>query len=133
MVKSIDLVYDILRGLNQTIWGGMEGAEKTQRIVKTGLSGADTVIGISHTLEDYACDDKICCAISFVGSTSSAVGIVLGNIPATKHLTFYTGSVTVGCRVVRFYCKKYGTFWGCSVAAGQGLKEAVKFTVKSVN
>lgn len=65
-----------------------------------------------------------------IGSLSSAVGIVLGNIPATKDLTLITGSVTVGCRSVRWYCKKYGTFWGCTVAAGQGLKETIKFTMK---
>ena len=55
-----------------------------------------------------------------VGSISSAVGIVLENVPATKHLTRVTGSVTVGCRSVRYYCKNYGTFLGCSLAAGQG-------------
>jgi hypothetical protein len=55
---------------------------------------------------------------------------VLGNIPSTKHLTLVTGSVTVGCRSVRYYCKNYGTFWGCTVAVSQGIKKAVKFTIK---
>jgi hypothetical protein len=61
---------------------------------------------------------------------SSAVGLVLGNIATTKHLTLVTGSVTVGCRSIRYYCKNYGTFWGCTVAVGQGIKEVVKFTIK---
>ena len=56
--------------------------------------------------------------------------MVLGNIPATKHLTVITGSVTVGCRTVRYYCKNYGTYWGCAIVAGQGIKEAIKFTAK---
>ena len=98
--------------------------------MKTGISGADVVIGTSHALEDFGCNDVVCGTIDVVGSVSSVVGLVLGNIPATKHLTFITGSVTVGCRSVRYYCKKYGTFWGCTVAAGQGVKEAIKFTVK---
>jgi hypothetical protein len=128
--KIVVATYDILRGVNATVWGGVEGAEKVGKIVKTGISGADIVIGTSHALEDFGCNDVVCGTIDVVGSVSSAVGLVLGNIPATKHLTFITGSVTVGCRSVRYYCKKYGTFWGCTVAVGQGVKEAIKFTVK---
>ena len=128
--KIVGATYDILRGVNATVWGGVEGADKVGKIVKTGISGADVVIGASHALEDFSCNDVVCGTIDVVGSVSSAVGLVLGNIPATKHLTFITGSVTVGCRSVRYYCKKYGTFWGCSVAAGQGIKQAMKFTVK---
>jgi hypothetical protein len=74
--------------------------------------------------------DYICGNLDVVGSLSSAVGIVLGNIPTTKPLTVVTGSVTVSCRAVRYYCKNYGTFWGCTVAAGHGIKNAVKFTIK---
>jgi hypothetical protein len=129
--KIVGVTYDILRGVNATVWGGVEGAEKAGKIVKAGLSGADVVIGTSHALEDFACNDKVCCALDVIGSVSSAVGILVGNIPVTKHLTFITGSVTVGCRSVRYYCKNYGTFWGCTVAVGQGVKEAIKFTVKS--
>lgn len=133
--KIVGATYDILRGVNATLWGGVEGAEKegaekVGKIVKTGISGADVVIGTSHALEDFGCNDLVCGTIDVVGSVSSAVGLVLGNIPATKHLTVITGSVTVGCRSVRYYCKKYGTFWGCTVAAGQVVKEAIKFTVK---
>lgn len=128
--KIVGATYDILRGANANVWGGVESAEKVGKIVKTGLSGADVVIGTSHALEDFGCNDVVCGTIDVVGSLSSAVGLVLGNIPATKHLTYITGSVTVGCRCVRYYCKKYGTFWGCTVAAGQGIKEAIKFTVK---
>jgi hypothetical protein len=127
--KIAGATYDILRGLNATVWGGVEGAEKVGKIVKTGLSGADVVIGTSHALEDFGCNDIVCGTIDVVGSLSSAVGLVLGNIPSTKRLTFITGSVTLGCRSVRYYCKKYGTFWGCTVAAGLGIKEVVKFTI----
>lgn len=129
--KIAGVTYDILRGINATVWGGVEGAEKVGKIVKTGLSGADVVIGTSHALEDISCNDYVCASFDVIGNVSSVVGLVLGNIPATKSLTTITGSVTVGCRTVRYYCKNYGTFWGCTVAAGQGIKEAVKFTVKS--
>ena len=30
--------YDILRGVNATVWGGVEEADKVGKIVKTGLS-----------------------------------------------------------------------------------------------
>ena len=129
-LKIFSTTYDILRGVNATVWGGVEGAEKVGKIVKTGISGADVVVGTSHALEDFSCNDVVCGTIDVVGSVSSAVGIVLGNIPATKHLTIVTGSVTVGCRSVRYYCKSYGTFWGCTVAAGQGIKKAIQFTIK---
>lgn len=128
--KFVTVTYDILRGINATVWGGVSGAEKVSQIVKTGVSGADVVIGTSHALEDLACNDYVCGSLDVIGSVSSAVGLVLGNIPATKHLTLVTGSVTIGCRSVRYYCKNYGTFWGCTVAAGQGIKTAVKFSLE---
>ena len=122
--------YDILKGVNATVWGGVEEAEKVGRICKTGLSGADVIIGTSQALEDFQCNDIVCGSLDVVGSVSSAVGLVLGNIPATKHLTTITGSVTVTCRTVRFYCKKYGTFWGCAASIGEGAKEVIKFKLK---
>ena len=128
--KIVGVTYDIFRAVNASLWGGVEGAEKAGKIVKTGVSGADVVIGTSHALEDLACNDPVCFTLDVIGSVSSSVGIVLGNIPSTKHLTVITGSVTVGCRSVRYYCKTYGTYWGCTVAAGQGVKEAIKFTLK---
>ena len=84
--KIVGATYDILRGVNATVWGGVEGADKVGKIVKTGISGADVVIGASHALEDFSCNDVVCGTIDVVGSVSSAVGLVLGNIPATKHL-----------------------------------------------
>ena len=128
--KIVRVTYDILRGVNANVWGGTEGTNKVGKIVKTGISGADVVIGTSHALEDFGCNDIVCGTIDVVGSVSSTVGLVVGNIPATKHLTIITGSITVGCRSIRYYCKKYGTFWGCSIATGQGIKKAIKFTVK---
>lgn len=122
--------HDILRGVNATVWGGVTEAEKVGKIVKTGLSGADVVIGTSHTIEDLACQDYVCTTFDIIGSVSSTVGLIIGNISGTKHLTYITGSVTVCCRSVRYYCKRYGTVWGCTVAAGQGIKEVVKFTIK---
>lgn len=129
--KIATVTYDILRGINATVWGGAEQTEKVGKIVKTGLSGADVVIGTSHAIEDFTCNDPVCGTLDVIGSVSSAVGLVVGNIPATKHFTFLTGSVTVGCRSVRYYCKRYGTVWGCTVAAVQGAKAALKFTVKA--
>lgn len=128
--KIVGATYDILRGVHANVWGGVEGAEKVGKIVKTGLSGADVVIGTSHALEDLGCQDYVCASLDVVGSVSSAVGLVLGNIPSTKQWTFVTGSVTVGCRSIQYYCKRYGTFWGCTVAAGQGVKKAIHFTLK---
>ena len=128
--KIIRVSYDILRGINTTVWGGIEEAEKVGKIVKTGLSGADVVIGTSHALEDFSCNDLVCCSLDVVGSVSSAVGLVLGNISATKNLTLITGSITLGCRSIRYYCKNYGTFWGCTVLAAEGIKNNVKFVIK---
>ena len=127
--KMAVVTYDILRALNATLWGGVEGAQKVSKIVKTGFSGADVVIGTSHALEDFSCNDPVCGTLDVIGSVSSAVGIILGNIPATKGLTVITGSVTIGCRTVRYYCKNYGTFWGCSVAATAGIRTGMEFII----
>jgi len=123
------LAKDILRGVNATVWGGSEAAGKVGTIVKTGLSGADVVIGTSHVLEDIACADYVCASLSAIGSISSTVGMVLGNIPSTKGLTVVTGSITLGCRTVRYYCRNYGTFWGCSIATSEGLLKGAKFVI----
>ena len=128
--KVFSATYDILKGVNATVWGGLEEAEKVGTIVKTGLSGADTVIGVSHALEDIACNDPVCATLDVVGSLSSSIGVVLGNIPSTKHLTVVTGSVTLACRSVRYYCKNYGTYWGCTVGVAKGVKEVVKVAIK---
>ncbi len=128
--KLVRVTYDILRGVNASIWGGAAEAEKVTAIVKTGISGADVVIGTSHALEDFGCNDYICASLDVIGSVSTAVGLVLGNIPSTKSLTFITGSITVGCRSVRYYCKNHGTFWGCTIATAQGIKETIKITTK---
>lgn len=116
------LTLDIMRGLNHTIWGGTEGVQKVSKIVKGGLSIADVGIGTSHTLEDAACNDYVCATFDAIGTVSTTIGLVLGNIPVTKKYTTVTGSITVGCRSIRWYCKNYGTFWGCAIAAGQGIK-----------
>ena len=108
--KIVRATYDILRGVNASVWGGIEETEKVGKIVKTGIPAADVVIGTSHALEDFGCNDVVCGTIDMVGSVSSAIGLVLSNILATKHLTLITGFVTVGCRSVGYYCKKYGTF-----------------------
>ena len=129
-MKLLKLSHDILRGLNATVWGGLDEAEKAGKIVKTGLSGADVVIGTSHALEDFGCNDLVCGTLDVAGSVSSFVGLIVGNIPATRSLTTITGSITVGCRFVRYYCKNYGTFWGCAVSAGHGVKNVVKFSLK---
>ena len=128
--ENIQLSKDILRGLNQTLWGGVEGVEKTNKIVKNGLTAADSIIGVSHTLEDLACNDYTCAAFDAVGSASSGLGLILGNIERTKGLTVYTGSITICCRAVRFYCKKYGTFGGCTVATAEGVRHTVKLALK---
>lgn len=133
MKKVITVTFDILRGLNATIWGGVESAEKVGKIVKTGISGADVVIGTSHAIEDVTCQDYVCATLDIIGCVSSAVGLVVGNIPATKHLTTITGSVTVGCRTVRYYCKNHGTVWGCTIAAGQGIKAGATFLIDKID
>ena len=124
--ESFVLVRDILRGINQTVWGGAEGTQKVATIVKTGASGTDAIVGVSHAMEDYACQDYICFTLDVIGSTASTAGIVLGNIPATKKFTAVTGSVTCVCRGVRYICKQYGLSWGCHVATVYTLKGAKK-------
>ena len=123
------LTVDILRGLNTTIWGGTEGVEKASTIIKTGASGTDAIVGVSHAIEDYACQDHVCFALDCIGSASSTAGIVLGNIPATKSLTVVTGSITFTCRSVRYICKNYGLAWTCKVVA-VGITQGSKYTLK---
>lgn len=127
--KIIKSTLDILRGVNATVWGSVESAEKVGTIVKTGVSGADIIIGTSHAIEDVTCQDYVCATLDIIGSVSTTVGLVIGNIPATKELTTITGSITVCCRTVRYYCKNYGTVWGCTIAAGQGIKAGTTFFI----
>jgi hypothetical protein len=82
----IKLSTDILKGINASVWGRIEEAEKVGKIVKTGLSGSDVVIGTSHAFEDFAFNDVVCGTLDVIGSVSSTLGLVLGNVPATKNL-----------------------------------------------
>ena len=129
-LKFVRLTHDTLRGANRIVSVSVKSSKKVSTIVKTGVSGADAVIGVSHALEDFTCGDTVCATFDVVGSLASAVGIVLGNIDSTRPLTVVTGSFTLGCRCVRFYCKRYGSFWGCTAAVGEGIKQVVKFSVK---
>ena len=101
-------------------------------IIKSGLSGADIVIGTSHTLEDFGCNDYVCASLDVIGSVSTTVGMILGNIPSTKKLTVVTGSITIGCRSVRYYCKQYGTFWGCTVKTTKVFTKVLKQSVFNI-
>ena len=127
--ESVVLSKDILRGINQTVWGGAEGAKKASSIVKGGLSGTDVIVGVSHAIEDLACQDHVCFSLDCIGSASTTAGIVLGNIPATKSLTVVTGSITLTCRAVRYICKRYGLAWSCTIAYS-GIKEGSQYLVK---
>ena len=127
--ESVVLMKDILRGVNQTIWGGAEGIEKVSTSIKAGISGTDTIVGISHAIEDLTCKDYICFSLDCIGSTSSAAGIVLGNIPATKSFTKVTTAITITCRGVRYICKRYGLAWSCAVAYS-GTKAGSRYLIK---
>jgi hypothetical protein len=82
--KILGVSYDTLRAVNTTLCGGVEKDKKASRIAKNGISGADIVIGTSHAFEDLACSDYVCVTLDVIASVSSAVG----------------------CRSVRYYCKK---------------------------
>lgn len=129
--ESVVLSKDILRGVNQTVWGGTEGVEKVSKIVKTGISGTDAIVGVSHAIEDFSCQDYICFSLDCIGSASSATGIILGNIPATKPLTTVTGSITVMCRGVRYICKQYGLAWSCAIAYS-GVKKSGNYVIQVI-
>lgn len=101
MIKKIlKVTYDILRGFNGTLFGwAAKEAQKVSKIVKNEVTGVDIVIETSHTFENFTCNDPpICGTIDVIGSLSSAVGLALGNIESTKHLTVVTGSLTVSYR-----------------------------------
>lgn len=126
--ECVGLVKDILRGVNQTVWGGAEGVEKVSTSVKSGISATDTIVGVSHAIEDFACKDYICFSLDCIGSASSAAGMVLGNIPATKPLTKVTVAITVTCRGVRYICKRYGLAWSCAIAYS-GLQKSGTYLI----
>lgn len=107
----------------------MKEAEKVGNIVKTGISDADVVIGTSHAFEIFTCKDHVCGSLNVIGSVLNFLGIILGNIPATKKLPTILGFIPLGCRAVRYYCKEYGTFWGCTISVGTSLKEAPKIII----
>jgi|GEM_PF-4302205 hypothetical protein len=71
-------------------------------------------------------NDPVCGVMDLISSVSSAIGILLREYTYYKKVYYihtYTGSVTVCCRSIRFYCKHYGTYWGCTVAAATTVKK----------
>lgn len=73
----------------------MKEAEKVRKIAKTRLFGVDGVIGTSHSIKDFGCQNYICTSLDIIVNVPSAVGLVLGNIPSTKQFMVLTGAVTV--------------------------------------
>lgn len=43
-MKLVKLTYDVLRGINTTVWEASPTLKKTEKIIKTGLSGADVLM-----------------------------------------------------------------------------------------
>jgi len=95
-------------------------------VLKTCIYGTDVIIGKSHALEDIACNGPVCATMDVIESLSNILVFILACIHATKKYTTYTTSVLICCRSVRFYCKHYGTYWRCTVAAVSAVKEATK-------
>jgi hypothetical protein len=122
--KALTLTVDILKGVNATVWGGIEESKKVD---ETGITGMDIRIGAKHAAEDFACNDYVCFVLDLVGCTASRAGFILGNIYATKKFTKITSSVTLVCRGVCLYYKNYGTVWGCTVAARQAIKTGTTY------
>ena len=108
-LKIAKTTYDIMRDLNATVWGGSESAEKVRIIVKTGMSIKSVLIGTSYALEDFTYPDIVCGSLDSVKNVSSAFSMVISNITTMKHLVLVTGLVTFSWRLVRYYCKQYGT------------------------
>jgi hypothetical protein len=84
---------------------------------------------IRHNLADLSCSDYVCATLNIIGSLLTIVGLIIGNIDSTKKFTLVTGSITVGCRSVRYYSRQYGTFWGCTAVIGQGTKKCFTLTI----
>lgn len=74
------ITYNILLEVNAKVWGGVEGVEKAGKVVKTGLSGADVIIGTSHAFEDFGCNDIVCLSLNIIGGVASTVGLIIGII-----------------------------------------------------
>jgi len=53
------------------------------------------------------------------------------NISQTKKYTSVTASITGTYRTARVYCKNYGVFWDCTVAAGKGIVTRAKIIIKN--
>jgi hypothetical protein len=110
-----------------TVWGVLKRPKK----LESGLTIADIGVGTSHTLEDLACQDYFCTTMDIIATVSTAVGAYLGNHPDPKNrkLTRLTGSITTRARAIKWYCKNYVTFWGCTVALTNGAKKSLHFIV----
>lgn len=110
-IKTAKATLDILKGVNATV------------LVQVSL------LLTFLLLKDFTCKDYICGTLDIIGSVSSLVGIILVNLPATKPLTYYTSSLTFGCRLVRYRCKYLGGFWGCKSVIEHGIKESFNFII----
>lgn len=52
----------------------LKNSQKIGKAVTIGISGADILIGTSHALEDFACNNPICSTIDVIGSVASTLG-----------------------------------------------------------
>ena len=72
LIKTVQYMNDILPDVNTTVWIDIENGKKTSTIIKISISDTDVILGVSPTLEDFRCKDKVCCALDLINSLSSS-------------------------------------------------------------
>jgi len=70
LIKTVQYMNDILPDVNVTAWIDIENGKKTSTIIKISISDTDVVLGVSPALEDFQCNDKVCCALDLINSLS---------------------------------------------------------------
>ena len=113
IVQTARGVKDIVLKVNETLWISGESAEKAVRLVKDGAALSGAGISTYNAAEDWICHDRVCFILSTVGGSCDLASYVCGHIPALNCVTYATVPVSIACKSVRTYCKRWGTLPGC--------------------
>ena len=88
------------------------GLEYITKITGATTGAAGVGKGTVDALEALACQDRICFAVSCVGTTADSLQICASFVPGPNVTALVTTPISVGCKVFVYCCKKSKLPWG---------------------
>ena len=114
-------IYNVTKGINDALQSPTKIGNAANNGIEyvTKLTGATTGAaglgkGTIDALEALACQDKVCLAISCIGTAADALQICASFVPGPNVTALITTPVSICCKTAVWACKKATKLpWDC--------------------